>query len=80
MTEKHNQRSYCEVCGSEVRAEANFCPSCGSPQKAGLQVPRDPDVPPPGEGRIETQQMNASPLPLTTPTDKKGKKKVRCGE
>jgi uncharacterized OB-fold protein len=42
---------YCEVCGAEVRPEANFCPACGAPQKPGVQVQRDPTVPPPGEIR-----------------------------
>ena len=42
-----NNRRYCDVCGTELRAEANFCPSCGSPQRPGLQVPPDPSVPPP---------------------------------
>ena len=58
------ERRFCEVCGAEVRPEANFCPSCGAPRKPGLQVPRDPTVPPPGEGRVETERMN---MTLSTP-------------
>ena len=47
VSAERNKRRYCDVCGTELRAEANFCPSCGSPQRPGLQVPPDPSVPPP---------------------------------
>ncbi|NNC27954.1 zinc ribbon domain-containing protein [Longimicrobium terrae] len=27
---------YCQECGTEVSDEANYCPSCGRPQKVGV--------------------------------------------
>jgi FtsZ-interacting cell division protein ZipA len=47
MTQVMTQSRYCDVCGSQLRAEANFCPSCGSSQRPGLQIPPDPNIPPP---------------------------------
>jgi hypothetical protein len=64
QTEPH----FCEVCGARVRAEANFCSSCGAPQKSGVQVQRDPTVPPPGEGRVETERVNVPPPSSSTTT------------
>ena len=49
---------YCPNCGQEAGAEDRFCRSCGY----------NLSVPPPGEGRIETGQVNVPPPPTPTPT------------
>jgi hypothetical protein len=61
--ERRTQHQFCEVCGADVRHEANFCSSCGAPQRPGLEVRRDPTVPPPGQGHVETERMNVPPPP-----------------
>jgi hypothetical protein len=53
--------SVCDVCGAQVGPEVSFCSSCGAPQRPGAQVQRDPTVPPPGEGRVETERLNVPP-------------------
>ena len=44
---------YCPQCGQEVRPGDRFCNNCGYSLS----------VPPPGEGRIETERVNVPPPP-----------------
>ena len=55
---EHGSARYCPSCGQDVGSENRFCSNCGY----------NLSVPPPGEGRVQTERVDVPPpTPTTTP-------------